>query len=701
MNLAEQMQLDAAQPTAPAQSPMSLAAQMAQDAAAPPEPRNVQNPARSYEGSEADVAGGIGETALRAVSGVVAPVVGGWRGLWDLASGQGSEKAAKDVQETTNALTYEPRTQTGQDIAAGIAKVTAPPKPGQWGYAGTQEGAGEIGNRLGGPIAGAIASALPTAIATVAGSARPEPGLNNAAIPEATSQVGTAVDQGRGAQPVPVSARPVLGGGAAVANSNPYPVFTGEEDVRGAFPQVKISKIGEDVPQAEQTARANIAAQIVPGRVRPSVLNGNSDTMRTELALANAANPTPTGQLLKGQIAEEQNGLSEFAKQRVAATGASPTLINDYSRGAFVTGVLGPEDGMMNFLNTEKQKAYANVFAQGNTVPAVPTNTSALLSSPEFLGRLKQSEMSGLASGTSDLLDAAMGESFGGSPGGTVAALERLRQTNNASWTPKNSQYIGQINAAIDKDIDAASTLSGNSSLLSSIQDARKIHQAQQGIISSPGIKSLVGEMDPNGVPMKGQTPPDQVMQKLSDMPFDQWRHVHDTMESLGNGNVPGLPGMEVPDDLRSAARQGVNEMSGSLVREVQRAGGSNVGGWNANSVNNTLNARAQKLGVALPPDEQQAMHTLNYAGQMMPSQLSYEGAAQQARRMGQAGLLERSLPQVGAAAGALVPVPGSEWAGGKAGEWAAGKMSLNRLMKQATALDAQMEANAKLGTRP
>jgi hypothetical protein len=192
----------------------------------------------------------------------------------------------------------------------------------------------------------------------------------------------------------------------------------------------------------------------------------------------------------------------------------------------------------------------------------------------------------------------------------------------------------------------------------------------------------------------------EQIPQKLNNMPFDQWRHVYDTLDQVSQGRIPGPAGLGAPADLQTAAAQAKNELAGSLAREVQTAGARNAGAWNANAANNVLNARAQKLGVAMDPEEQQAFHTLNYGGQFMPNTLSYEGAAQQARRMGQAGLLERTLPQVGATIGGAVPIPGGTWAGGKAGEWAAGKISLRRLMNQARDLDAQMESNAKLGNQ-
>ena len=46
-----------------------------------------------------------------------------------------------------------------------------------------------------------------------------------------------------------------------------------------------------------------------------------------------------------------------------------------------------------------------------------------------------------------------------------------------------------------------------------------------------------------------------------------------------------------------------MKEISGSLVREVQKAGAGNAGVWNGNGANKVLNGLNDKLQIAVPPD--------------------------------------------------------------------------------------------------
>lgn len=60
---------------------------------------------------------GAGELGLQMGTGLAGQVAGGARGIFDLATGQGIDKAGTDVQNTASALTYQPRTQAGQQGA--------------------------------------------------------------------------------------------------------------------------------------------------------------------------------------------------------------------------------------------------------------------------------------------------------------------------------------------------------------------------------------------------------------------------------------------------------------------------------------------------------------------------------------------------------------------------------------------------------
>ena len=101
---------------------------------------------------------GLGEVGLQAATGTVGAAAGGLRGLGTLATGGGLDKAVQNAQNTQQALTYEPRLQSGKDIGAAI-NVPFEVANEQLGRAGGAV-AGEAGRSIGEniiPVVGTLA----------------------------------------------------------------------------------------------------------------------------------------------------------------------------------------------------------------------------------------------------------------------------------------------------------------------------------------------------------------------------------------------------------------------------------------------------------------------------------------------------------------------------------------------------------------
>ena len=475
------------------------------------------------------------------------------------------------------------------------------------------------------------------------------------------------------------------GVGAAKSDVNPYGPLTGEETVRGEFPVVKASKIANDVPAPEQQTRAQIAKQILgdEGLVREGVKTGNEDTLRNEYLEAKV-NKTPTGQILKDQIANEQTALSDYAQKRVENTGASQNLVSDYERGQKINDAFDSQEGLKGFLKDQKAQLYDLAKQQVGDNPVASKSIDSLVNSPQFKAELKLKQLPDFTGGLQDLLELHKTEGFAGTAPNSVAGLEKLRKSLNAQWSPQNKYAIGQAVKAIDEDIAQA----GGPGLY---QHARALHQLEQTVYGSKGIKTLFGDLDPNGV--QTTTPFEQIPKKLNSMPYDEWRHIYDTAEALSKGTFNGL---KVPEQLQSAAQAAINEMKGNIAREIHQAGAKNVGVWNQNEVNKTLNARANKIKYAFDPEEQRAFHTLNYGGHLMPGVHSYEGAALQAERLGP---IMNRLPTLGRELGAATGVPFAASAGEKIGETVQKATTERKQIKKAEELTKKMKENAKLGT--
>jgi len=506
--------------------------------------------------------------------------------------------------------------------------------------------------------------------------------------------------------------------GAAGVQNNPFAgKFTGEEyGGSETFPQLKLAKIPKDVPVSEQQLRSQLFQEVLPDvKPRMGVVTGNDNLLRNEHALAGMAEPSPLGLRMKEQIANEQIGLSKFAEDRVNATGASKSLINDEQRGQRINDVMygaAPDDisptSITGYFNQSKKQIYDSAFDKVGNNKINTTHADELFVDPQVKSTFKAAGTTNVLEGAKELIDLAKTTGFklpDGTiaPPGSVAAFDHVRKTLNSPkiWSREKASTIREINQAIDRDIAAVADPA-----LYKLGD--NIHKLEKSIFESKGIKSLFGEVDQNGV-LTSATPLEKIPSKLNNLPKDQWRHVRDTLNDLANGKVrnapEGLP--PVPDELRQYAKAAVAEIDGALAREVYKAGASNVGEWSSKKANNVMNSVVgQKIVETFPPDEIRRFHALNYVGQYTPS-LKYEGAALQQRRV---GLIEKGLPSVGATAGGAVggflgegsplAIGGGAYVGREIGQ----KLQAGKVAREETKALKKMEKEqkkaAELGTK-
>ena len=657
----------------------------------------TENPVYKGEASKRlmDLVGEIGEAGLAAASGMVMPLVAGAKGI---------------VQSIPEAI------QTGQapaPIAEKIASKFLAEHPGY--QPTTPQGKAYIEN-----IQKAFeASKLPPVMPEIIGQ-----GPNTKPVSEAAGKVGgAAIKAGQQfAQDLKeVTATPMKteivqpeavapgSAGAAKVTTNPYPKFTGQETGKGGeFPMVKLSNISKDVSPKEQQTRAQIATEILGNKdaVRSGVVTGNEDTLRNEHTEAKSANQTPKAQVLREQIANEQNALSNYAQKRIENTGASPTLTSDYERGQAINDAFAGDQGLTGFFKTEKNRLYDEARAKVGENPIKTNNVDNLLSNEQFRAGLGLKGNEGVAASAEKLINLAKTMGFEDEFGNkyapnTIGAWDAVRKSLNADWTPSNASVIRKINNAIDNDIAGA----GGQELF---KKADQLHQAEKTLFGSKGIKSIFGDIDPNGV-QKG-TPFEQIPAKLNKIPKDEWVHIFDTADKISKGvlNGPieketGLPKwtIEVPEEVRQNAERAKAEIKGAIAREVYENGSKRPGVWNQKDVNSILNARSEKIKHAFDPEEVKAFHTLNIGSQIMPGIHGYEGAGQQVQRL---GIIASNAPKIGATTGASIggafAGPTGAAVGGYVGQrvgTAYEQSSLEKaLNKAATETQKEMKKNAQ-----
>jgi hypothetical protein len=662
------------------------------------------------------------------LSGAIAPVLGGLRGLGEiggrLASGDSLssavEQAGSAANETRDRLTYKdapieemqqnkflgnrsPYAQYSPAVvvpkaaaAAGnaTADATGSPALGAWVDTAVQAAPGLIiPGKTGAAVGLRAPIGIPADAASIAGRSVadrfPISGKRLGPYPEAPVAA---------AQTSPVNgaaADTAVGVGAARANNNPYPALSGEVSARGGpYPVVKLSDIPDNVAHSEQAIRSKIASEIVPAStgVREGVVTGNENMLRNEHTEANQANRTPRGDILKKQIADEQRALSEYAEKRIENTGASPTLVNDYQRGERINNAFAGDDGLRGFIKDQKKSIYdeARATVGDNSVPA--GHLESLLADPQFKAEMKLRGTQDFTHGLADLYEhhKNMGFEVSGdkmSPN-SIAGLDELRKSVNRGWTPDNAYATRRAVQAIDNDIAAA----GGPGLY---EKGRGLHQFEQQIFEPAGIKKLFGDINPiTGT--QTATPFDNIPKKLNNMTFDEWRHVYDTADMMSKRKIRFRDHeIDIPPELQQAAESAKAEIAGNVAREVHEAASGKAGAFNQNSLNKTLNARAQKIEHAFPPEEQQAFHTLNYGAQIMPGVHSYEGAALQGQRL---GLIGNKLPTIGREIGAATHIPGAATLLEKGGEKVQGALLSGKMGREAKALQQKLQQNRNLG---
>jgi hypothetical protein len=626
---------------------------------------------------------------------VTEPIVGGAEALATLATGavapftgtiygigkniiQGKNERA-DRPENAEAVTYRPRTEKGQQYVESIAEAIPKEFEKIPLYV---PGAGTAG-RLAQPSVTQAGATVTKAV---------EPMVKR--FEELKANAPKYVDPNAVAPVTPPST--MVGVGAAKTEINPYAgKITGEESARGQYPTVKLSKIKEDVPATEQALRSQIANEVLgdTGQVRSGVITGNENILRQEYTEARSANPTPKSEILKRQIAEEQNALTRYAEKRIEASGASKNLPSDYERGQLINDAIAGDEGLTGFLKQQKQILFDEARQKVGNNPIQTDAVNNLLQNKQFRAGLGLRGNEGVAKSAEQLIELARTVGFEDRAGNvlppnSISAWKAVREALNAEWTKDNASTIAKINNAIDQDIAKA----GGQELY---KKADNLHKAEKKIFESKGIKNFFGEVDPNGV--QTGTNFESIPKKLNSMPVDQWKHIYDTYDEISKGRVRGAGfDLEITPELIDYANAAKAEMRGALAREIFQAGGGKAGVWNQNSVNNLLNnpIRSKKIEHAFSPDEQKALHTLNYAGHIMPGVHAYEGAALQGQRVNK---FAEKLPMIGREAGAFAGPFGAtigEKVGSKAAQLTIGRSE----KKQAQRLQKEMIENAEKG---
>lgn len=155
----------------------------------------------------------IGGYALRTAGGAAGMVAGGLRGAYDLATGQGAETAAQNIENTEQALAFEPKSNAQ---ATGAAAAQSAWNPINWPALGLSWAGKKLGSEAEGagasPAVSAALETAPTAAATLFPIVRgASPYRVGAEVPESAEEIGTRQAQASPQSQGAAAAAPRLG----------------------------------------------------------------------------------------------------------------------------------------------------------------------------------------------------------------------------------------------------------------------------------------------------------------------------------------------------------------------------------------------------------------------------------------------------------------------------------------------------------
>lgn len=566
----------------------------------------------------------IPEAASNFATGVGSAAVGGYKGLYDLATGQGLDKASQDIQNIQQKYTYQPKTAGGQLLSE------IPSLPISASQAALSPTLGAAGGAIGGDkwrAAGeSLGNFLPAAAATLmmgrgalnavrgsplsaianANNIRVEPTLNDVASTTAGENIAP-----QQAANVP-SNQPAFQSVGAAATRNPDLGPSLKPQLAAKSTALNPEPITN--PQ-EMNSRVQTLSRIQGlDTVRNSAIAGDSAQAATDYQLGKY--DEPAGVASKAQFANEKNALENHAESIIGDT--KTPIGNDLDtridRGRTIMDAL---DGIRQNLDNQWKGLYAQADAESaaNGSKIAPTNTLNYVGGDkaDFLGTV---EGEALLKGVNARMKSLGFVDKDGNPQPiTVKQAEQLKQYLNNQWQPRTNFLIRGLKDSIDEDV----TSSGSPDIYSA---ARQLRAQKAAIFDNPeGISKLMDSDGPNGINRRVNL--EDVGNTIANMSNDQMNHVVSVLRAA-------------PDEVQPLAQDALKNIQAQFVSKMIDAGTKTAGGkpletWNAAGVNQFINQNNAKLLSVFNDGQISKIADLRDAGNILSVNPSYPGSSAQA----------------------------------------------------------------------
>jgi hypothetical protein len=636
--------------------------------------RDSLDEALSFERQKAalrnPISDAIGDVFMNAVTGTGAAAASGLRGLYKLATGGGGDAAARAVEDTQGALTYQgdyemapwsPLNWPGQLIKGGsdllFERTDSPLAATALETGGNAAlmllpGMARLRRPARAPEApGGISPDAPPDLRIEEVAPRPAPTeLPQAPVVQAAPEPLPARVPGD-STPLEIPARPAAAASPmkaeGVAREKPYTSLEGEIP---KFEEVPTTVATGRVPEADQLSRAETLRKIGLQEARESALTGDAKAAATEYQTSKLDNAP--GNYMRNVLDQEREALTNYSDTLVRESGG--TVGTDQSAlHARGNAIIQPLDSLREFFDSETSRLYKAADARaGNTPLETPKTREILADESEFLGTVEgESLLKGVRARMKSL---GMVDAEGNYKPVTVKQAERFKQYLGDQWTPRTSRLIRRLKDSIDDDV-----MTGAGEDL--YKQARASRALRGRTRDDPnGIAKLMDSDGPGGINRKVDI--ERIPDALAGMGVNQFKHVVETIRGM-------------PEPLQPQAQTALQEIRAHFANKVAEAGHSTQSMWNAKAVTKYLNANRERMAQVFTPEEMANFKTLNDAGHILRKDQSYPGAAVQEHNLIKAGAMH-ALRGGGAALGGAIGGPVGAAVGGAIGEKAAGKFS-------------------------
>lgn len=584
---------------------------------------------------------GAGEAALSTGTGLTGGalgMVGGTaKGIAEsiLDGTFGTREAANLVEQQAmqgaGALTYQPRTQTGQEYTQTVGEGLQQLIP--------------IG-----PLAGemaALSQAGRLAAPVIAGEAR---------------QAGAAI--GHAAKRIPGAAQDMIR--REPAQVHPIaPSVAPVEILRDPIVRARPSEIVIDATGIGKRDQVLDAIGIPRDQRRLGAQTGNRQQIQNEVMIGKLEG----AEKMRDQFNMEAQKLGDYAisiqRDTGGTVGASPL-----QRGEAISA---PLEGYQNWYKQQIKSLYdaADESAAASGIEINLNKLNAILhTSSEFAGKAENAAIRrGLRA---YLKEQGMIDAEGNLIGTSAKAAEQVKQYLNSQWSPQNKGLIGKLKGAIDDDV--LSTLPEDI-----YGNARAMRRQYAEIFEDPkGIAQILDIAGPDGInrAISLDVLPD-TLANWAARNSAQFRHVVKTLENLPT------------EELQNAGKQAVNEIRSHVVEKIigknvdtNEAALGNPVQWKGtdDTLGRLMAPYRGKLSDIIGEDVANKLETLKIGARILrPYDPNPSGTATAGINLKTGGFAEKALKGAGAAIGGITSGPTGAYVGSEAAGKIAGRVTAVR----------------------